>query len=1715
MRTHFLPKIFILLGLFFVQSLKADESSHTLLDQNRLLAANDFYQKQIKPDQAQSSSKLEKLERKVNAKQAFDSQDWYGSRYALQRVLADNENDFQAWYMLAKSLIELQQHDTYQNYDQALEASLVKAYATAKAPLDYKAVELLAASSRLAFSDLKEKALKEAKQSDIDNHIQTLLNNYPKEFAPYFLDIPQKTDLASACILWTHPLAKSRQLHYEDFVKISPTVKDKSIIARKNQLCIEGLAFGENYQLTFKKGLKGEENYSLQEDQTLSVFIPHRKAAISFREKGYILASTAPQLIPLTAVNVSEVKVKIIHIPERNIQRVQSNWFSNSISRWEVDSLQEEDGDLVWEGTYRFPVETDKTTVSGLPIDKMMGKQLLPGVYVVQAYVSDQGYDENEFSSQALVISDIGLSTYQGPDGLHVFARSLESAKALSGVEVSLIARNNKELGKIKTQKNGHATFNEKIINGKGGNTPAFISASSQGKQFTVLNLRNEPFNLEDRGDEGRDANNTTDGYLFTERGIYRPGETVHHVCLLRDKEGQALKQHPLTLKLFRPDGVLAEQLVLQDKGNGAYLYDYAINGSAQSGVWTAAIYLDPKGAQLNYVTFEVNDFVPPRIEVKTTSSSPQVKPFEQATIDVLAQYYYGPFAANLRVEGQAKLVVSAEPFAKYKDYHFGLEEEKWTPQIFKLPETKTNNEGKASLSLQIDVIPQTTQPLQIETYVNVFEVGGRARKTKLLTSFWHQPYLIGIAPLFKDNVANSNADAVFKVIALNEKGELQNAASLKFTLFEEQHDYVWYRQGSQWQYDLVTRDKVIQTGTLTLEGKQPTELKIPLKYGPYRIEIIDDKTGVATSYRFSSGWYYSTETPDKPDMLEIALDEKSLKDNRAKVHLKSPFKGELFLAWAGEKFTPIYQDKIGTEPVTLTIPVSNPPTSGQYLVATVFAPQNDALAQVPKRAIGITYAENKQEKLKHEINFSIEHPEKVQSGKSFSITLKTEKPTQDLRYTVALVDEGTLSLTDFNSPSPFDYFFAQTKLNYALRDSYGYLINPYGVKPGSFDVGGGGSIMAKALTQLPARAFKVVALFSGVVESNGKNTITVPFTLPEYTGKLRVMVVAWNETSLGEAQSSLLVQDPLDVYLALPRFLAPEDEATIPLMLKVIDAPQGSYTVTYRTQNNEQKQQVTLKKDQELQIPLTVGFKESGVKNNVIDIQGPNGFNLKRTWELSVRPKVQTISLHQYHKLDPNQSVSFTPELLKDFQTNNSQVTLSVGSIPEVGAKSHINDLLQYPYYCLEQTTSRLLAGMLSNEAEALLQKGYNQLTTLQKMDGSFSLWSQNGQTEPWLSLYAYDVLLLGKEKGAKVPDAMLANLSRWALEAKDRTINAQEDISIVAYAHYLLAKEHKGTLRQLRFFADNQAKAITQRHDMAFIAAAFAYYDSPNDAKLWFDKAIAVAPQPKENYYTGFGSELRNDAILLTMMAQTTKQHPQLITLAQTLVDKSKESVYLSTQEKAWVARASHALKDARKTYHVQLDAKPIEGTLTHNVDLTQAALTKNPVLKNVGKETVYYALTLHGEPKDVKTLPQKGFELTRTVYTLDGQEADLNNIHSGERYVVLLRGKKQVENLNHILLVDLLPAGFEIDNAKLALDNLETLHWLGPLTIASRFEGRDDRFMAAFELQAQSEFSAAFMVRAVSAGSFAYPPAFVEAMYQPQFFCYTDEQKIAVIK
>jgi uncharacterized protein YfaS (alpha-2-macroglobulin family) len=1689
-----------------------------------------LFLKGILDNQKAAVSKYDLLKRQIKASNEYYAGDYAAVVFDLEPVLKDNPKDLSAWIMLvdAGGRKELAEDESFKKN---ATLSAINAYKVAADPLDKAVVLQMLARLDENFQAAFKAELTKFTQKQIDERFQILTTDYPKIFNVYDVEVPEKSDVGSACFSFTKPLLKLKSFRYEDYISISPQVKDFSVVAKGSRLCVSGLAFGSSYNITLKKGLAGEGNYKLSEDQTLNLLIKHRKPSIMFRERGYILPAKGPQLLPLKAINVPSVKIKVLKISAQNMPHmISQGYFLNQMISWNVEQLKNDSAELVAEGTFDCNGNIDETLLRGLPLDKILGEKLEAGVYVVQAQVSDKNnYAENESATQWVVVSDIGLSTYSGPDGLHVTSRSLETAQELAEIELNVIARNGRSLGTATTDKNGYAHFDEKMLAGKDSNAPIFIQATNKGKDFTFIAFNKEGFDFSDRGVKGRTPAKKADAYIYTERGIYRPGEKVNITALLRDQTGKALPQVPLTFRVFRPDNVEVFTEVTQDAAAGAHTFVLDTQANSYSGEWSVAAYLDPKGLEIGRTTFRIADFVPPRIDVKIEIKQKVVHALETLQSDVSARYFYGPWAAGLKAEGLVELVEEKQPFEKWKDYQFGLEEESWTPRKFKAESTTTNEKGQTSLSSIINVKPDTTKVLSAKSIATVFETGGRGRSVTQKTLFWHQPYAIGVLPNFHDKTSPGNGDATFNLIAVDETGALKKAAGLKYTLYEETHGFTWFRSGGNWNYEVAIEDRSIATGNLDLKEDQPTAFKIPVQFGHYRLEIMDEKTGVATSYRFHAGWGGTSDLPDRPDMIEMSLDKASYKPGeKATLSMVSPFDGELVIVALDEtSFHQVYRGKATQKGTRIDIPLSAEllQKSGTYLMATIYRAGDVKSEKISGRAIGLIWTDAKSSMPK--IELSLKTPTVIQPEKAFEARVCFAKAQKNPHVTISVVDEAILQLTEFKTPDPFNYIFDQTKLAFTIRDSYGQLINPYGARPGDFKVGGDG-LQQNALKKLAARTYKTVSLYSGIIsefteskEEGCAQSAKVSFNLPDFSGQVRVMAVAWNEEATGSTEATVVVREPLETYIALPRFLAPDDQTTLIVDAQNLTEAEGTFKVTLKTEGEvalvkEFSQTLTLAKDQMVHLPVDIKAKGAGVGKLTMHIEGPQGLVLDKHWEIAVRSPVFEVTQKSNGILKPGEALTLDESKLAQFRPGTGQMDLSIGSYPTFGAERLRKELKGYPYACLEQLTSRLVAEMYAPQETRDAPKIVDLisgLVSLQHFDGPFALWAADGPSEPLLSLYALELLNKAQAEKIEISQATINRSMDWLKEKIRQNSGDTYELSVKAYAHYILAKQGQGTLGALKYFADNSQDQLVNRDDLVFVAAAFALYGDAQSAKIWFDKAIAAqeSKTAKRNFYQTWISDT---AILVSLLAETVQNHPKLMDLSLQLADMATKPQYLSTFEKSWLVRASTGLSAIDIPFQITINEEKVEASKALNRSFTPEILKGKVAVKNQGQAPLNYALNAIGQPLDISKLPHKGFKIARELYDLKGNPIAGTEVKSGDLLVVVLKGELSEANTHEVMVLDMLPAGFEIETVKFDENYLkENLEWLENLTQLSRVEKRDDRFVAAFRMTKPGKFLMTYFVRALNPGTYNYPAAVVESMYRPDFTARTAEGKLTI--
>lgn len=1573
-------------------------------------------------------------------------------------------------------------------------------------------------------------AMEVAKAIPLPDNQDDMLENYRLQTS---VDVGRSPggEVGSACLGFNPPLTRDDGQRYDDYVDVKPALRDLVIAVRAGRLCLDGFAFGAEYHVSLRPRLPGGDALTTITKKDVAVLIPDRKPTISFKEGGYILPRHGAQIVPLETINIASVGIKVLHITERNLVNKLRRGFLGSLDAGDVHGIIDNDGALVFEGRIDLPARTNKSVVSGLKIGELIGQKLASGLYIIIAGEIPAGASKwKPETTQWLVVNDIGTSLFQGPDGLHVLTRSLDNAGPLPGVAVSLIARNNRVLAQATSNVRGYAHFAAPLLKGQGGEEAVLVRTESLEGGFGFVGLKQTAFDFRDRGVAGRKVSGKIDAYLFTERGIYRPGEVVHLTASVRDRKGNALKGGtPLSLRLVRPDGVEVDRRVLNDLGASAYMRDLPIAANAQMGEWNAYLHLDPKGKPIGRVSFQVADFVPPRIEVNATGDLVRKGPGAEVSLSVSADYFFGAPAAGLRVTPRARIRAQRRPYPDWDGFVFGLEEETFKAITVAFDEGKLDGGGRATLSSLIETFPDVTTPLEIEVEALVYELGGRPRAAKVVMQLNNLDTAIGIRPGFKAGGLAENTRASFEVVTLNREGHPISTENLEYTIYLEHRDYTWFRRHGAWDFEVFTRDEILRDGRLSVKSGTPARIGFEAKWGSYRLEVRDPHSGAASSFKFNGGWGGSVSGPDRPDRLNVELDREEYRvGETARVFVSTPFAGKLVLVIAGTVLETIPGGDISRAGKFIDLPVSRrwAEDPGAYIMAIVYRSGSLELEQQPGRAIGVTWLAT--DVSSRDLNIALKTPEELRPGQRLRVVVEAARPNSQTYVSLAAVDDAVLGLTNYATPNPLAYFFSQRRLAYEIRDTYGYLINPYGTEQAVIQ-SGGDEATARLDQGLSVRSSKVISLYSGIVSMDAQGRAEISFDIPQFSGRLRIMATAWNDEQLGSAEASVHVRDPVVADLVLPRFLAPGDTAFATATFNNVSGAAGAYEVYFESSGPVTFDGMTAwnfdlgaKDSTNIELPL-VG---SGVGTAAISmhLSGPGGYRAVKHWNLAVRPFQAVTSVKTIARLGKGDVKTLAPNLTKAYLEGTASVTLSVGSVPSFGVQALVGDMMAYPYRCLEQTTSRAMAFLFGSgrypakgSAESFpddlareIRASIDRLGTLQRRDGSFGLWSSAHPTEKWLTAYASDFLVRAKVAGFRVPGSLLRGALHWLRASVQGGHHyGSENITAAAYAHYVLARAQVGSLGKLRHFYDSYNAKFRSGMESAFAAAALSSYGDAARSQQARDAFLEWIPNaaylPGHDYYS---SPTRQVAAALHLAVEAQLQSSKLSELATRLAENIAATDRFSTQESAWIAMAALSIERWARDYQVEANGQSWHGPAPTRVNLGPGDLARGFSVKNVGSHETIYEITVRGVV--AKTLPpvNSHISIKRELIGKDGKAVVPGAVKQGDLILVRLSGEVASSSAEwrklQALVVDLLPAGLEIEAVNVSKQLFDVPDSVPAQNNNLLFvKGRDDRYVAALELSAGSKFNLLYLARAVTIGSYVFPAPYVENIYRPGQF------------
>ncbi|MCA1406640.1 alpha-2-macroglobulin family protein [Ensifer sp. IC3342] len=1536
-----------------------------------------------------------------------------------------------------------------------------------------------------------------------------------------------------ACVQFSEQLLKNGP-DYASFVTLDGKAP-KAVEAKGSEICVEGLSHGQRYKLVLRQGLPSSVVEVIETPVSLDIYVKDRSPMVRFTGDSFVLPSTARRGIPIVSVNTESANLKLYRIGDRSISSLlASSQFLTQLDGYSEERIKDESGELVWQGSIDIKTELNKEVVTSFPVDEAL-PQRKPGVYVLTA-VSGTGLsqDWDARATQWFVVSDIGISTYAGTDGLTVFARSLATARPLDGVELQLVAKNNEVLGTATSDAEGKATFDAGLIRGTASMTPAVITAKTGDADYVFLDMTRAGFDLSDRGVTGRAAPGAIDLFAWTERGIYRVGETVHAAALARDVNGVAIENLPLTFVFLRPDGVEDRRMVSNGGKLGGHTLDLPIPENAMRGTWTMQIFADPKGSAIGEKQFLVDDFVPDRTEFDLTSEAKEITLGTPVQVAVDGRFLYGAPAAGLTLEGEVSIKPTRET-AAFKGYFFGLADEEASEDT-RLPlealEPLDEN-GKSVFDVDLTEVPSTTQLLNADITVRMREAGGRAVERSLTLPVKPEGPMVGIKPEFSGDLAE-NSVGQFHVIAVGEDGAKIPMPGLLWKLISVERNYQWYRDGSAWKYEPVISTKQVANGTVDVAA-DGAEIAVPVGWGRYRIEIetaaID---GPASSVEFDAGWYVEATSTETPDGLEIALDKESYAiGETARLKVSPRFAGELLVTVGTESLITTKTATIAEAGGELELPVTAEWGGGAYVTATLYRPGDAQESRMPMRAIGIKWLAV--DPAGRKLAVTLDAPEKMQPRQPLDINLKVRGAgaNEDAYVTIAAVDVGILNLTRYEAPDPDGWYFGQRQLGLEIRDLYGRLIDGSLGATGRLRTGGDGGQMP---LQGSPPTEKLVAFFSGPVKLDGDGEAKVSFDIPQFNGTARVMAVTWTKAGVGHAAKDVVIRDPVVVTASLPKFLAPGDRAELRLDIANTDAPAGDYQLQVTTNGPVTAEQTGAAETVHLDaggktavtLPLTGQYPGNGLVT--VALSNASGLSIEQALNLPVRPAALPVTQRQVVNIAAGSSLTVDDQLLADSLLQGASVSLNVTRSAAFDIPALLMTLDRYPYGCAEQTTSRALpllylselakqSGLADDEGvQKRVQEAIYQVLAYQSSAGSFGLWSP-GSGDLWLDAYVSDFLTRAREQKFDVPEQAMVQALENLQNGLSYETNVKDRGNEIAYALYVLARNRKAAISDLRYYADTMLDDFPTPLAKAHIAAALALYGDAVRSQDIFAASLNMSTSSGlvkvSLARSDYGSSLRDDAAVLALAAESRPVPAIIPELSKIVAREWQQAKYTSTQEQTWMLLAARAIQGGDED--MKLDINGAARTGSYAARITGDALIEHPiVIRNNGTDAVSAVVTTVAAPAQPLSASGDGFTIERTYYTLDGAEANVSEARQNERYVVVLKVTESNDWPSRVLITDLLPAGFEIDNPSLVDSaQLTNFEWIGEVQ-AAHTEFRSDRFVAAFDRSTgdNREMTLAYVVRAVTPGTYDHPAASVEDMYRPQFSARTATGRMEVL-
>lgn len=1504
------------------------------------------------------------------------------------------------------------------------------------------------------------------------------------------------------------------------------------------------------FTVRVKPGLKAINGRSHAANREFNITSRRSEPSASFAGNGQVMSTELKRALPVVTLNVDELDVDFFYIAPEDIP-AWSHFSSNQ--RRNYYRLREftEKNPLVYSARFPIKHQRNQRTTTNLDIGNIpaLAKS---GAYL--AVLRIPGNYKSTYETNFFTVSNIGIQVRRTAKRMHVFSNAITTGKPLSGIAISLYKGNELKASQT-TDENGIASFSNWF---EGSNT----LIARQGDNYTILRL-DRPLDLSGiRNTVTR--HQELQLFAWGPRDLYRPGELFETYAILRDHDGRNLRDTPVRAILHDASGSLIANTVINRESDGSYHFSHQLNDTDKPGKWKLLYRNTGNNEVLAEYLFSVEEFLPERMTISLFDGDPTRHRLfydeSRLTIPVQGNYLYGAPASGNNVDGYLLAEIDRHPFEQWKSYSFGIDQENIPRARQQLPKFSLDGEGKGEWSIDLGNWNGVQSPLALTTTASLYESGGRPVTRSFSATRMKQQQLVGIEPQF-DKHASNNSRAGFKLILTDNEGQ-QLAGQYQYTLIREDRNYFWTYSdngGWRWQYDPMEYESF--SGKLKFAADKPLLISVPVEWGNYRLEVRTGANQVVSSYRFRTRWYWWGNTVDgnalKPDQVNMGFREESYAAGDT-AHLQiTPATAGLATITVenNDEVLWVAQRDVEAKKTEINIPISsNWSRHDIYVTATILSAGDMKHSVAPKRAFGFINLPLRRSDARFDVTIDV--PTKIAPEQKVSASVKLNAGTSaipDNTYvTLAAVDVGVLNITRYNTPDPISHLFGARRYEANIYDIYGQIIENAGFNYSRHRFGGGFAQSEAELSRggdKPKSDVKIVALQTAPVQVGKDGKVTIDIEIPQFNGKLRWMAVAYSDQTFGSAEADTTVADKLVTQLSKPRFLALGDESEIALDLSNMSDEVQQLTVSMKTfgaiSQDEWEKDLKLAdgKKETLRFPISAaavgeGFIELQVSNGQT---GHQAIALSRNWTLGVRYAYPAVTRKEMKVINANDVWQPTIDI-KDLTKDSVQGQLILSGQPPIDVNTHFEHLLKYPYGCTEQSTSSGYPWVLvdldaASRMELMplikkqfkvdytdafrkeqIEKAIKRILPRQNSSGGFALWNSGGSELSWLSVYVAEFLTDARLAGADVDNNALAKTHNRLIDyLRGRAISNRwsSDSNIYnfatsAYAAYVLAKVNRTSLSDLRRLYDSAKDQFTDS-PLPWAQLGFAL-DIAGDATRAEEAYGKARTQPFVDRYIGYyDSRLRDLSLTYAILASRGKAKSDMLLQ---VFELTKERRWLSTQERNALFKAALASKTSTGEKLIALiKTKDFEQKINQDKPfkslLNFDQLASIDAINGEGK-TIYASLEVIGNHASIPAPYSNGFSIRRGYFTLDGKPIELRELKGGELVVVRLNVGSDFHSPD-ALVIDLLPAGLELENqnlanasvdlSKVAIDGEQLSEWRDKAQV-EHVEYRDDRFVAALTIDRHRARDLFYLARAVTPGTYRVPPPYVEDMYRPYY-------------